>query len=379
MKQVFRKPRSSQRKKALVVQSRSHKAQLNPRDVVCHSFWPSSFLGAILATALSFTGCNGKPEGSKENSSNLPVAMVRVRIAQSKLQAITDEVVGTVQAKIHATLEAKVTGRIDKLPVVLGQRVKAGELLARLDAAEINARLEQAEAALEQAERDWKRVSALFHQQAATRAENDAAQSRNRAAEGVAAEARAMMSYVAIVAPFNGVVTKKWAEIGDLAGPGKPLIAIEDPSTLQMEADVPQAISSHVHPQAHLSVRVDGRSGEFVGTVSEIAPTADSISRTFRIKVALSEHLGLSSGQFARLLVPVGESNSLRVPASAVVQRGQLEIVFVVSNQRAHLRLVKTGKRDGDDLEILSGVHSGDAVVVEGAAHLTDGQTVEAK
>ena len=74
---------------------------------------------------------------------------------------MTEEVVGTVRAKLHATLEAKLSGRIDKLPVVLGQRVKAGELVARLDAAEIKARLEQAEASLEQAERDWKRVSAL--------------------------------------------------------------------------------------------------------------------------------------------------------------------------------------------------------------------------
>jgi len=77
--------------------------------------------------------------------------------------------------------------------------------------------------------------------------------------------------------------------------------------------------------------------------------------------------------------VPVGESNSLRVPVSAVVQRGQLEILFVVANHQAQLQLVKTGKRVGDEMEILSGLHSGDAVVVEGAAQLTDGQPVEAR
>ena len=329
--------------------------------------------------SLALTSCGHKGEGLKENSARLPVAQVRVQAAGNKSRAMTEEVVGTVRAKLHATLEAKLSGRIDKMPVVLGQRVKAGELMARLDAAEINARLEQAEAALEQSERDWKRVSSLFEQQAATKSEYDAVQSRNRVAKGAAAEAKAMMSYVEIVAPFDGVVTKKWVDVGDLAAPGKPLLSIEDPTALQLEADVSQAIASHVQRDVRLAARVDGVSGDLTGTVSEIAPAADALSRTIRIKVDLSALPGLSSGQFARLLVPVGESNTLRVPVLAVVERGQLEIVFVVANQHAQLHLVKTGKRIGDEIEILSGIHSGDAVVIEGAAQLTDGQPVEAK
>jgi RND family efflux transporter MFP subunit len=147
---------------------------------------------------------------------------------------------------------------------------------------------------------------------------------------------------------------------------------------LQLEADVPQAIAAHCQRDARLAARVDGISGELTGTVSEIAPTADPVSRTIRVKVYLPGQPGLSSGQFARLVVPVGEGNSLRVPETAVVQRGQLEIVFVVVKQHAQLHLVRTGKRIGDEMEILSGLRAGDAVVVEGAAPLTDGQAVEA-
>jgi RND family efflux transporter MFP subunit len=348
------------------------------------SFQKSRFLFpgivvAVLASALCFTGCGAKPETSKGSSSNLPTVSVRIQTTQSKPQAITEEVVGTVRAKLHATLEAKLSGRIDKLPVVLGQRVRAGELVARLDAAEINARLDQAEASQEQADRDWKRVSALFEQQAVTRSEYDAAQSHQRVAKGAVTEAKAMMSYVEVVAPFDGVVTKKWVDVGDLAAPGKPLVAIEDPSVLQLEADVPQSIATNVQRDARLSVSVDGVSGVLTGKVSEIAPTADSVSRTFRVKVDLPEQPGLRSGQFARLLVAVGESSSLRVPVSAVVQRGQLEIVFVVENQHAQLHLVKTGKRIGDEMEVLSGLHAGDSVVIDVASQLTDGQPVEAK
>lgn len=331
-----------------------------------------------LATLL-LAGCGRKPDTHPPAQPVLATAQVQVQRAESKQRATTEEVVGTIQAKLHATLEAKVSGRIDKMPLLLGQAVKAGELVARLDAAEIKARMEQAEAALQQAERDWKRTSALFDQQAATRSDYDATDSRYRLAKAAVAEAQAMMGYVEILAPFAGVVTKKWADVGDLATPGKPLIGIEDPSMLQLEADVPDAIASRIQQNARLAIQVDSLKGELVGTVVEIAPTADPASRTFRVKLDLPPTAGLRSGQFARLIVPVGESNSVRVPTSAVVVRGQLEILFVVTNQQAQLHLVKTGRTIGDEVEILAGLNSGESVVVGGADLLTDGQPVEAK
>jgi RND family efflux transporter MFP subunit len=309
----------------------------------------------------------------------LAAAQVRVQIAESKQRVTTEEVVGNVGAKLHATLEAKLSGRIDKMPVLLGQQVKAGQLIAHLDAAEIKAHLEQAEASLQQAQRDWKRTSALFDQQAATRSDYDAADSRYRTTKAAVAEAQAMMSYVEILAPFDGVVTKKWADVGDLASPGKPLIGIEDPSVLQLEADVPEAIASRIQRNATLSIRSDSLKEELAGTVSEIAPTADPASRTIRVKLDLTPTAGLVSGQFARLVVPLEENSSVCVPASAVILRGQLEILFVVTNQRAQLHLVKTGKKINDQVEILAGIEPGESVVVGGAALLTDGQPVEAK
>lgn len=336
-------------------------------------------ISALALATLLLSGCGRKPETHAASHPDLAVVQVQVQTAESKQRATTEEVVGTVRAKLRATSEAKLSGRIDKMPVLLGQAVKAGQLVAHLDAAEIKARLEQAEASLQQAERDWKRTSALFDQQAATRSDYDAADSRHRVAKAAVAEAQAMMGYVEVLAPFDGVVTKKWADVGDLATPGKPLIDIEDPSMLQLEADVPEAIASRIQQDARLAVRVDSVKGELAGTVREIAPTADPASRTFRVKLDLPQTAGVMSGQFARLVVPVGESTSVRVPASAVVLRGQLEILFVVANQRAQLHLVKTGRKIGDEVEILAGLEAGESVVVGGAALLTDGQAVEAK
>jgi RND family efflux transporter MFP subunit len=334
---------------------------------------------ALALTALLLSGCHRKPETRPGSQPDLAAAQVQVQTAESKPLATTEEVVGTVRAKLRATLEAKLSGRIDKMPILLGQAVKSGQLLARLDAAEIKARLEQAQASLQQAEREWKRVSTLFEQQASTRSDFEAAESRQRMAKAAVAEAQAMASYVEVLAPFDGVVTRKWADVGDLAAPGKPLIEIEDPSLLQLEADVPEAIASRIQPDARLGIRVDSVKGEFAGTVREIAPTTDPASRTFRVKLDLPQTPGLMSGQFARLVVPVGESHSVRVPASAVLLRGQLEILFVVTNQRAQLHLVKTGTKVGNDLEILAGLDPGESVVVSGAALLVDGQPVEVK
>jgi len=332
----------------------------------------------LLATFL-FTGCGPKPEPSKGSVATLPTAKVRVQTIESKSHTTTEEVVGTVRAKTRATLEARVSGRITTLPVVLGQQVKAGELVVRLDAAEIVARRDQAEASLQQADRDWKRMATLFEQQAVTRAEYEAVDTRRRVAAGAAAEAKAMLGYVELVAPFDGVVTRKWVEAGDLATPGKPLVTLEAPSELQLEADVPEAMASHVHLESRLACRVDGMSRELAGVVTEIAPNADPGSRTFRVKLDLPPTPGLRPGQFVRLLVPVGESRSLRVPAAAVVERGQLEIIFVVADRNAQLRLAKTGRRFGDTVEILSGLDADDSVVVDGAERLSDGQPVEAK
>ncbi len=341
--------------------------------------WNLASLPVLAALALLLTGCgkHGKPHPAA--SANLPKAPVRVQTVARQSQPVYEEVVGTVRARLHATLEAKVSGRIEQLPVVLGQRVKAGDLVARLDAVEIKARLDQARAALEQAERDWNRISSLFKSQAVTRSELDSSEARLQVTKAGVTEAEAMLRYLEVRAPFDGVVARKMADVGDLASPGKPLVEIQDPAALQIDADVPEQLAGQLQLGAPLTIRVDSVKTPFTGQIAEMAPSADPASRTVRIKVDIAPAPGLMPGQFARVLVPLGESHCLDVPASSVVQRGQLEIVFVVNDQQARLHLVKTGKRAGDHVEILSGLEAGDTVVVEGAPLLLDGQPVEVR
>jgi RND family efflux transporter MFP subunit len=346
---------------------------------------------AIPAAIALFAGCHRPSQERSAAQPDLPTVQVRTQAVQNKQTAAVEEVVGTVRAKLRATIEAKLSGRITEMPVVLGQKIKAGELLVRLDAPEIKARLEQAEASLAQAERDWKRVSSLFNQQAATRTDYDAADSHYQVARGALAEAKALMGYVEILSPFDGVVTRKWVDVGDQAGPGKSLVDLEDPSKLQLEADVPEAIAGKIQQGATMAVRIDESTDDLSATVAEIAPMADPTTRTFRVKLDFpsstdesnTRHSPLAtrhfptSGQFARLIVPVSQTASIRVPTSAVLQRGQMEVVFAVENQRAHLHLVKTGRRVNDETEILSGLASGDLVVIDNPQRLVDGQPVQ--
>lgn len=337
-------------------------------------------ISPVLALALFLVpGCGRGPEKLSDPMPRLPTARVEVKAVESVRRTNTEEVVATVRSRLQATLEATLSGRIEKLPVRLGQTVKAGQLVAQLDAPEVKARLQQAEARLRQTERDWTRISTLLAQQAATRSDADTAESIYLSAKGVMAEAQAMLAYTELRAPFDAVITKKWADVGDLASPGKPLITMEDPSMLQLESDIPEAFVSRIRLNTPMMIRSDATRHEVAATVSEIAPAADPVTRTIRVKLDLPGDSGLRSGQFARLLVPVGETVSVHVPASSVIRRGQLDIVFAVLGERAQLRIVKTGRISAREIEILAGLDAGESLVVSGMDELVDGQPVETK
>jgi RND family efflux transporter MFP subunit len=291
----------------------------------------------------------------------------------------TEEVVGTVRPRLAASIQAKMTGVIQVMAVAPGQQVKTGDLLAQLDARETQARLDQASAVREQSKKDMERLEILVKEGAVTRQEYDAALARFRVADATVAEMQTTLGYAKIVAPFDGVITAKHADVGDLAAPGKALLDMEDPGTVRFEADVSEGLIDKIKMGDALSVRLSANGAPIDGVVSELTPVADPASRTFRIKIDLPKNAGLRSGQFGRVAVPVADVSAIRVPATAVLVRGQMEIVFVVANQRAQLRLVKTGKQLGSELEIVSGLNSGDQIVVTDADKLVDGQAIDLK
>jgi RND family efflux transporter MFP subunit len=331
-----------------------------------------------LGTAAALlAGCHKSPDVPA--GAILPGASVRTQIVESKKRLATEEVVGTVRARLRSVIEAKVSGKLEQMLVVPGQKVMAGELLVVIDAREVQARYDQAVALRQQADADLKRFASLLEQKILAQAEYDNAQAKARVAAAAVAEAETMMSYTRVVAPFAGVIARKHADVGDLATPGKPLLAMEDSTALRLEADVPEAIVGKLALGDKLPVRITALEAELEGVISEIAPGADAGSRTFLVKLDLPATSGVRAGQFGRVAMPVGETAALRVPATALVVRGQMEMVFVAHNDRAQLRLVKTGKRMSGEVEVVSGIEAGEKIVVEGAATLADGQPLTLK
>jgi RND family efflux transporter MFP subunit len=331
-----------------------------------------------LAVALLSAGC-GK-HGEEAAAPDSPGPAIAVAVAGVIVQPLWDEeeVVGNVEAAQRAVLSAKVTGVVDAVRVAPGAQVKRGEVLATIDAREIKARLDSAEAAEDQAQKDFARIERLLQSGSSTRQEFEAATTRLRTADAALVEARTMLQYTEIAAPFDGVVTRKLVEVGDLATPGKPLLEMENSSLLRFECEVPEALIDKVQMGAEFPVTIDAAGATLPGKVTEIAPSASAGSRTFLVKLDLPASEKLRAGQFGRVRVPVTERPAVLVAEGAVVRRGQIESVFVVEAGKARLRLVKTGRKIDGKVEILSGLSGGEEVIVRDAHLLQDGAAVEA-
>lgn len=330
-----------------------------------------------MSLALLAAGCHQPRENPPAQS--LPSVAVKAQPVAARQFVAEEEAVGTVRAKLRATISPKISGRVERLLVVPGQTVTNGQLLAQIDAREIQARLNQALAVREQAQLELKRVQQLVAGGTAAQAELDRAVMQAGVAAGAVQEVETTLGFAKVTAPFTGLITRKLADVGDLAAPGQSLLEMEDPTVLRLEADVPEALIDRIKLGDRLRVHIASLPLALEGVVNEMDPVADPGSRTFRVKLDLPPTPGLRSGAFGRVAVTVGETSTLRVPAAALVVRGQMEMVFVITNQAAQLRLVKTGKRIGSEVELVSGVRAGENVVIENAVQLADGQPVSLK
>jgi RND family efflux transporter MFP subunit len=333
-----------------------------------------SVLFTLLLAAL--TGCGHDRHDAPETSFAIKPVQVApvVRVPAED----SEEFMGTVTARSHADIEAKVQARVERVAVKLGSRVASGDLLAELDRREFAARAEQARALYDQAARDLERFQKLFKEQAATSQEYDGAVARKAVAEAALAEAEAFLSYTRIVAPFAGRVTKKLTDVGDLALPGRALFTLEEDGALRFVVGLPESKMGEVSVGDSLAVLVASLQAPVRGRVEELSPATDPVSRTFVAKISLPSMPGVRPGQFGRLLLAARGDETMFIPRAALVRRGQLDLVYVVGpDRRARLRLVRIGRQMPDKLEILSGLREGEEVVAEGWRDLVDGDSVE--
>jgi RND family efflux transporter MFP subunit len=336
---------------------------------------PRHLLPPLLAAAL-LAGCS---RHERPAAATLPPVQARVIAVQAATLPVYTELTGTVRPVERATLSAKIMGAVAEIPVALGQTVAAGDVLARLTAAEIPARVAQAQAGLNQAQRDLARERELLAKGASTADLVRSLEDRLAGALAQLHEAEAMRDYTTIRAPFAGVVARKLVTAGDLAAPGQPLLEIEGTGAFEIELGIPDSLAATLAPDAALAVTIPASGLTFRAPLRELSSAADALARTVTAKLSVPADAKVRSGQFARIQVPGTPAPALLAPASAVSRLGQMERVFALRDGHAEMRLVKTGATRDGQVEILSGLSAGDRIVATPPATLRDGQPVEVR
>ncbi len=326
-----------------------------------------------LVSSLLLTGCEGQHQDT-QTMPLLPSVKVQTAKVEQKSPELQIEILGTVQAIHSALIATKVSGNITELPIALGSRVVKGDSLMKLDAGELSAKLQQSKAQLSQAKRNLKREQNLLKKNAATPEAVKNQQDAVSIAEATYQEAVTMIQYTHIEAPFDGLITKKLVNLGDLVTPGLPLLQLDSDKELQIISNIPEQLLSRITLGDTFTVKIPSIDKQLVGTVSELAPTADPQSRTALMKLTVPVTPGLRPGQFSRVYLKQPGATTLTIPASAIFKAGQLDRVFTVEKGFAKLRLVRTGAEFDGYIEILSGLDADETVVMKTESPLIDNQ-----
>jgi RND family efflux transporter MFP subunit len=391
---------------------RSRRTPILSRSRVPHPFaffWRKGGRATILALlGLSLlTACSGE----KPTPTPAPELVRDVTLFTAHRTTVSDfvEATGTVRASQSAQLSSQVMGTITRVNVHEGDRVRRGEVLITIDEAQQRAAYSGANAGLQAsqeniaaanadyalAESTMKRYQMLYDKKsvspqefdevkarmAAAKARRDAAHAGRTQAEAGVSQASTAMGFTKIRAPFDGLVTAKLADAGAIATPGIPLLIVEDPGHFRLEATVDESKMGAVRLGEAAPVVIDALGEQAIaGKVVQIVPAADPASRTFTVKIDLPANSQIRSGLFGRARFARGERQSIFVPQTAVLSRGQLQAVYVVGkDQAASLRYVTLGAASAQQIEVLSGLEAGDQVIAQPNDRELSGKKVEAK
>lgn len=380
-------------------------------------------ISIILVTlVIILTGCGDKIEPG--TAANPPLKSIKAAIDTARVsqQPFIYEAVGTVVPRTASTLSSKLMGTVHAINVREGDQVKEGDLLVVLDQRQVSAGFERAravfnealkaeasaesarkaaKAAAELANSTYVRYQKLIKENSASQQEFEEVESRHRQAQASLAQTESMLAAASsrveqaraavdsasvskkdakIYSPYNGTITAKMINVGDLASPGTPFLTIEKEDAFCADLVLPERHIQAVKLDDEVKVSIPALLGnvDLTGIIGRIVPTADIKSRSFLVKVALSDNDNLKSGMFARVAIPVGEAGMLMLPNSAIVNQGQLTGVYIVDeDQIAHFRLIRTGKHYGDAVEILSGIFEKDRYIIAPPPNLNDGDKIE--
>ncbi len=351
----------------------------------------AAFAAGVVVLMLWLAGKFSPKVPASTASDQLQTSAIDGRIASVQLVRLplSESAVGTIRAVHETTIGSKLLARVTEVNLKAGQKVKAGDVLLRLDDADLRAKLRQAKAAVASAEAaraqaalDEDRYGQLVKSHAVSQQDYDKALTALHSTEAdlqrvreTVNEVQATLDWATVRSPIDGTVIDKKVDTGDMVTPGQMLVTLFDPKRMQLVASVRESLTRNLQVGQGIGVRIDGLNKQCSGTVSEIVPESQSASRAFQVKVTGPCPAGIYSGMFGRILIPLDEEQVLVLPRQAVRKVGQLELVQVIGKGRALQRAIRTGRNLGDvedasglalrdQVEVLSGLSRGEQVVL---------------
>ena len=332
------------------------------------------FAATILAATL---GCSGRTEQAEPAPAG-PVTQVPAYRVGAGAGLDTYRGAGTVRAVRQAGLATRMMARIETIRVRAGDRVRSGQVLATLERGAVMAAGSQATAGLDLATTNLRRMERLYADSAIPIAQLEGARAAFEQARGHSDAASAELAYASLVAPFDGVITARNADPGDLAAPGQPVLIVEDLGAREIVIGVPEPVAAALVIGKTVRVLIGAEEKVVTAKIAAIVPSADPVSRTVEIRLTTSTPLtpGLTAiAEFPMAGRPTGD---LMIPVSAVVQRGELTGVFLVlADSTARLRWIRLGRTVGTGVAVASGLVALDVVVTQPAT-VKDGDRVRA-
>ena len=339
---------------------------------------------------------------SSDNTPRNEAAAVNVEVYEPMTSSNDGFTVsGVLASQQQAVISTRMMAYVDQILVKQGDKVGAGQLLIRLNASDIKAKYAQVkaqytevQAAAKNAVRDYERFKKLHEQQSVSDKEFENIElnkvsmlAKEEMVRQSLNEVKAMLAYTDIKAPFSGVVAQKLVEKGNMAQPGMPLLVIEQPGEMEVRASVPENYIHNAKVGDKVAVDVKSLGYTLDGRISELSSSASLTGGQYTMKVKLenNERKDLLSGMYLGIRlknntngqnIATDKEEHIWIDKSSLVKREQLRGVYVVNEGRAQLRWVRTGKEDGQNVEVLSGLKDSESVIRKSDGKLFNGRKV---
>ena len=362
------------------------------------SITTSLFLFAVI---VSVTACSSdKKQANQDADQTKPVMITLSTPSGNSDKSITAS--GQVEASQTVNISTRVMGNITQLSVKVGDAVSKGQLIATISnedilskRAQVDAQIKEAEATLQNAQKDLDRFTVLYQQKSATAKELDnvtlqyhAVQSRLEAARQMRNEINASLAYTHLTAPFAGIVTQKIMDAGSMASPGMPIVTIEQRGSLQIAATISESDIASIQLHDAVQVAIKSLNKSFHAFIIQISPSSQFTGGQYIVKINIpeSEKSALYAGMYVNINIPskvVAKKTdttaaAVMVPVSSIVYRDQLTGIYTVSNDhKALLRWVRLGKVSGQQAEVLSGLNASEAYISGAKGKLYNGVLVQ--